>query len=67
MDCGGGEGYYTAARAEAFLERGANVYGVDISKTAVKKAAKRAKLVMERTGNETVKQEENKSDKSRCV
>lgn len=65
LDCGCGEGYYTVAMAEAFLERGANVYGVDISKTAVKKAAKRAKLVMERTGNETVKQEENKSDKNK--
>ena len=64
LDCGCGEGYYTVAMAEAFSERGANVYGVDISKTAVKKAAKRAKLIMEKTGNETVKQEENKSDKS---
>ena len=41
LDAGCGEGYYTAALAERTLERGGALAGVDISKSAVKRAAKR--------------------------
>ncbi|MBQ8296494.1 MAG: methyltransferase domain-containing protein [Ruminococcus sp.] len=41
LDAGCGEGYYTAAVAEAVP--GAGIYGIDISKTAVEYAAKRCK------------------------
>ncbi len=41
LDAGCGEGYYTAALAERTLEQGGTLAGVDISKSAVKRAAKR--------------------------
>lgn len=46
VDAGCGEGYYTAGIAEALetAERQAKIAGVDLSKFALKKAAKRTKL-----------------------
>lgn len=41
LDAGCGEGYYTAALAAHALERDGALAGVDISKSAVKRAAKR--------------------------
>ena len=43
LDCGCGEGYYTAGVAKALAEAGisAKIAGIDISKFALKKAAKR--------------------------
>lgn len=41
LDAGCGEGYYTAALAARTLARGGQLAGVDISKSAVKRAAKR--------------------------
>lgn len=41
LDAGCGEGYYTAALAEAVAARGGRTAGVDLSKAAVKKAARR--------------------------
>ena len=43
LDCGCGEGYYTAGVAAALTEAGipAHIAGIDISKFALKKAAKR--------------------------
>lgn len=41
LDAGCGEGYYTAALAQAIGEKGGQTAGVDLSKPAVKKAARR--------------------------
>lgn len=41
LDAGCGEGYYTAALAETIAAKGGRTAGVDLSKPAVKKAAKR--------------------------
>lgn len=41
LDAGCGEGYYTAALAETVAANGGRTAGVDLSKPAVKKAAKR--------------------------
>lgn len=41
LDAGCGEGYYTAALAEAVCARGGRAAGIDLSKPSVKKAAKR--------------------------
>lgn len=41
LDAGCGEGYYTAAFAEALADCGGRVCGVDLSKAAVRRAAKR--------------------------
>lgn len=41
LDAGCGEGYYTAALAEAAAKRGGRTAGIDLSKAAVKKAARR--------------------------
>ncbi|WP_035345934.1 MULTISPECIES: 23S rRNA (guanine(745)-N(1))-methyltransferase [Dickeya] len=41
LDIGCGEGYYTAALAQAVASQGASVYGLDVSKTAIQRAAKR--------------------------
>ncbi len=43
LDCGCGEGYYTAAIAAALQDTQTRVAGIDISKFALKKAAKRLK------------------------
>lgn len=43
LDAGCGEGYYTAALEDLAGARGGRVCGVDLSKPAVKKAAKRCK------------------------
>lgn len=41
LDAGCGEGYYTAALCDTILKRGGHTAGVDLSKTAAKRAAKR--------------------------
>lgn len=41
LDAGCGEGYYTAALAQAIAAQGGRTAGVDLSKPSVKKAAKR--------------------------
>ncbi|MCR5089715.1 MAG: methyltransferase domain-containing protein [Oscillospiraceae bacterium] len=41
LDAGCGDGYYTAALCESVLRRGGRVAGVDLSKAAVRRAAKR--------------------------
>ena len=41
LDAGCGEGYYTAALAEVSAKRGGRIAGIDLSKAAVKKAARR--------------------------
>lgn len=41
LDAGCGEGYYTAALAQAIAAKGGRTAGVDLSKPSVKKAAKR--------------------------
>ena len=43
LDCGCGEGYYTNYLEERLTEYNVNIYGTDISKIAVSKAAKRNK------------------------
>lgn len=45
LDAGCGEGYYTSALYERFVasERKAEIYGIDVSKTGVKMAAKKYK------------------------
>ena len=42
LDAGCGEGYYTAALADAVAEKSGRVAGVDLSKTAVRRAARRS-------------------------
>ena len=41
LDCGCGEGYYTAGIAKALVEHSPKIAGIDISKFAVRRAAKR--------------------------
>lgn len=46
LDIGCGEGYYTAGIAAAFESRpGAEIYGLDVAKIAIKSAAKRYKAI----------------------
>ncbi|ELW1648347.1 23S rRNA (guanine(745)-N(1))-methyltransferase [Enterobacter oligotrophicus] len=45
LDIGCGEGYYTAAFAEMAGEKGAETYGLDVSKVAIRAAAKRYSAV----------------------
>ncbi|ACS85816.1 23S rRNA (guanine(745)-N(1))-methyltransferase [Musicola paradisiaca] len=46
LDIGCGEGYYTAALADALTNRGIQVYGLDVSKAAIQRAARRYRQVM---------------------
>lgn len=41
LDIGCGEGYYTAAFADTAREKGASTFGLDVSKSAIRAAAKR--------------------------
>ncbi|MGM3175440.1 23S rRNA (guanine(745)-N(1))-methyltransferase [Dickeya lacustris] len=41
LDIGCGEGYYTAALAQVLAPHGGSVYGLDVSKAAIQRAAKR--------------------------
>lgn len=41
LDIGCGEGYYTARFAEVAQEKGAQTFGLDVSKVAIRAAAKR--------------------------
>jgi 23S rRNA (guanine745-N1)-methyltransferase len=43
VDCGCGEGYYTASIGDYLSEKNQKILGFDISKTAIKQAAKRTK------------------------
>lgn len=43
VDCGCGEGYYTASVGDFLSEKNQKILGFDISKTAVRQAAKRTK------------------------
>ncbi|MBQ9663076.1 MAG: methyltransferase domain-containing protein [Oscillospiraceae bacterium] len=45
LDVGCGEGYYTAALCEAVQRRGGRAAGIDLSKAAVRRAAKRCPAV----------------------
>lgn len=47
LDAGCGEGYYTAAVAKSLVESGINadIYGIDISKSAVEYAARRSRNI----------------------
>ena len=45
LDIGCGEGYYTATFADVAAEKGAETYGLDVSKVAIRAAAKRYSAV----------------------
>ncbi|WP_425278789.1 putative RNA methyltransferase [Enterobacter hormaechei] len=46
LDIGCGEGYYTATFADVAAEKGAETYGLDVSKVAIRAAAKRYSALM---------------------